>query len=253
MFKMRKLLIALLSVLALIAAACGSDDDPVASETTTTTEAAVDDTEAPDVTDAPADTEAPVETDPPEPIEPSALDTNGDGKVVFGIATPGPRDDGAFYQSLVEGVEAFSSAQGFDSPIIVDNIPIADAETELRNLARQDVDVIAIGAGELSDPLEALSVEFADVFWYCNCGAGVQPTEGLAQAGDDSGQISYSAGVATAALMQESGATAAFFLGCCDLDFEQEAFNAFALGISDVDASYTTTYIPTGDFNDNCI
>lgn len=251
MSKITKSLLALLSVLALVAAACGSDD-PVASEDTTTTAAeAPDDTEAPDTTAPEADTtEAPAETDPPEEMEPSELDNNGDGKVVFGIATPGPRDDGAFYQSLVEGVEAFSAEQGFDAPIILDNIPIADAETELRNLARQGVDVIAVGAGELSDPLEALSTEFSDIFWYCNCGAGVQPTEGLAQASDDSGQISYTAGVSTAALMQESGATAAFFLGCCDLDFEQEAFNAWALGITDVDDSFTATYIPTGDFSD---
>jgi basic membrane protein A len=251
MFKMRKSLIALLSVLALMAAACGSDEDSTASDDTTTT-VAVDDTEAPE---EPAETDAPTETDPPadDPVEEpevSVLDSNGDGTVTFGVATPGPRDDGAFYQSLVEGVEAFSAEQGFEEPIIVDNIPIADAEIELRNLARQNVDVIAIGAGELSDPLEALSAEFAEIFWYCNCGAGVQPVEGLAQATDDSGQISYTAGVATAALMQESGATAAFFLGCCDLDFEQEAFNAWALGISDVDESYTSTYIPTGDFND---
>ncbi len=248
MSRTMKLLMAVLSVLALMAAACGSDD-AVANEDPTTTTADEADT---DTTEEPADTTAAPDTttEAPEPIEASALDMNDDGKVVFGIATPGPRDDGAFYQSLVEGVEAFSAAQGFEAPIILDNIPIADAETELRNLARQGVDVIAVGAGELSDPLEALSTEFADIFWYCNCGAGVQPTEGLAQASDDSGQISYTAGVSTAALMQESGATAAFFLGCCDLDFEQEAFNAWALGITDVDATFTATYIPTGDFND---
>ncbi len=239
-------LMALLFALMMVAAACGSGSDG-ASESSDTTEASTDTTEAStDTTEATDDT-----TDTTEAMaDASVLDTNGDGMVVFGIATPGPRDDGAFYQSLVEGVEDFSAANGFEPPIIVDNIPIAEAETELRNLARQNVDVIAVGAGELSDPLEALSAEFADIFWYCNCGAGAQPTEGLAQATDDSGQISYTAGVATAALMQEGGATKAFFLGCCDLDFEQEAFNAWALGITDVDASFTATYIPTGDFND---
>lgn len=237
---------ALLFAMMMVAAACGSDDDTAAEpdsdaeETSETTEA-MEDEEPDEETET---TEAAMEE------EASPLDTNGDGVVVFGIATPGPRDDGAFYQSLVEGVEAFSSANGFEPPIIVDNIPIAEAETELRNLARQNVDVIAVGAGELADPLAALSSEFAEIFWYCNCGAGAQPTEGLAQATDDSGQISYTAGVATAALMQENGTTAAFFLGCCDLDFEQEAFNAWALGITDTDASFTATYIPTGDFND---
>lgn len=235
-------LLALLFALAMVAAACGSDSGDSATPEPATDGAASDDGSSGD-DGASGDGGS-------EPAAASPLDTNGDGSVVFGIATPGPRDDGAFYQALVEGVEEFSAANGFDAPIIVDNIPIAEAETELRNLARQNVDVIAVGAGELSDPLAALSAEFADIFWYCNCGAGVQPTEGLAQASDDSGQISYTAGVGTAALMQESGATAAFFLGCCDLDFEQEAFNAWALGISDVDPSFTATYIPTGDFND---
>ena len=40
------------------------------------------------------------------------------------------------------------------------------------------------------------------------------------------------------------------FLGCCDLDFEKEAFLAFQAGLQAVDESFTVTYIPTGDFND---
>jgi len=178
------------------------------------------------------------------------LDTNGDGVVQFGVATPGPRDDGAYYEALVNGVTALSEANGFEEPIIVDNIDPAQAETELRNLARQDVDVIAVGAGELSDPLAALTEEFADIFWYCNCGAGTPEIPGMAQARDDSSQISYSAGFATGLLLQDTDATSVAFLGCCDLDFEKEAFLAFQAGLAAVDESFEVVYIPTGDFND---
>lgn len=136
-----------------------------------------------------------------EPAEPADLDTNGDGEVVFGVATPGPRDDGAYYQALVDGITSFAEAQGFAEPIVVDNIDPSQAETELRNLARQDVDVIAVGAGELSDPLAALTEEFPEIFWYCNCGAGLGDVPGIAQALDDSSQISYSAGYATGLLL----------------------------------------------------
>jgi basic membrane protein A len=170
--------------------------------------------------------------------------------VVFGVATPGPRDDGGYYQALVEGVTEFSEAEGFGEPIIVDNIDPAQAETELRNLARQEPDVITVGAGELADPLAALTEEFPDIFWYCNCGAGAGEIPGLAQTGDDSSEISYTAGYATGLLLQDTESTNAAFLGCCDLDFEREAFLAFELGLQAVDPSFTVTYIPTGDFND---
>ena len=33
------------------------------------------------------------------------LDTNGDGKVAFGIAAAGPRDDGAYYQAVVDAAD----------------------------------------------------------------------------------------------------------------------------------------------------
>jgi basic membrane protein A len=183
------------------------------------------------------------------------LDTNGDGVIRIAVATPGPRDDGAYYQALVDGVEALSEANGFEDPIIVDNIDPATAETELRNLARQDVDIIAVGAGELSDPLPALSEEFSDVFWYCNCGAGLGDQPYIAQARDDSSQISYTAGFATGLLLADpernpDELTDVAFLGCCDLDFETEALLAFEQGLQAVDEGFTVTYIPTGDFND---
>lgn len=182
--------------------------------------------------------------------QPVDLDTNGDGTVQFGIATPGPRDDGAYYEAAVDGVIELSEANGFEEPIIVDNIETAQAETELRNLARQGVDVIVVGAGELSEPLATLTEEFADIFWYCNCGAGTPDIPGLAQTGDDSSQISYSAGYATGLLLQDTDSTSVAFLGCCDLDFETEAFLAFSAGLAGVDESFEAVYIPTGDFND---
>ena len=89
---------------------------------------------------------------------PATLDKNGDGKVVFGVATPGPRDDGAYYQALVDGVTKFSEDNGFETPVVVDNIPAADAATQLENLARQNVDAVMVGAGEISDPLNGVGI-----------------------------------------------------------------------------------------------
>ncbi len=243
-----------LSVLAaasLVLAACGSDD----AEDATTTEAATEDTTAePAETSAaveePADTttaEEPADTE--APVEGSTLDTNGDGKVVFGIAAAGPRDDGAYYQALVDKVEEFSAANGFEAPIIVDNITAEDAATELANLAEQGVDVITVGASEIADPLADLTEQYADIFWYCNCGAGFPETPGLAQSQDDGSEIGYSAGVATALLMKDADAPPTVaFLGCCDLGFEKEFYMSYELGLKSVDPAYAVSYVPTGSF-----
>ena len=157
--------------------------------------------------------------------------------MVFGVAAAGPRDDGAYYQALVDEVEAFSEENGYEDPIVVDNITAEDAATELANLAEQGVDMIIVGASEIADPLADLIAQYPDIFWYCNCGAGYPENPGLAQSQDDASEISYTAGYATGLLLQDTGGDSVAFIGCCDLGFEKEAFMAFELGLQAVDPS----------------
>lgn len=179
------------------------------------------------------------------------LDANGDGELVMGVATPGPRDDGGYYEALVQGAEDVSEANGFEDPIIVDEIPVAEAATELRNLARQNVDIIAVGAGEIGDPLPEVAAEFPDIFWYCNCGAGMPEDPNYAQSQDDNAEISFTAGYATGLLMEERGdGTTATFVGNQGFDFEVEAVEAFRAGLAEVDDSYTVEVVNTGSFDD---
>lgn len=221
--------LAVLAGLALLAAACGDDEE---GSTTTT---------------APAGEET-TTTGGDEPAEENALDTNGDGEVVFGIAAAGPRDDGAYYEAVVASVEEISEENGFGDPIVVDNIEAADAATELDTLAQQNVDVIIVGASEIAEPLTDLVDQYPDIFWYCNCGAGFPENPGLAQSLDDGSEINYTAGYATGLLLQESGGESVVFLGCCDIGFEKESFMAYELGLQAVDPAFTVTYVPTGDF-----
>ena len=178
------------------------------------------------------------------------LDTNGDGKVVIGVATPGPRNDGGYYQALVTGVTAFSKSHGFADPIIVDNIKAEEATTQLDSLARQNVDMIAVGAGEIADPLADLTVKYAKIVWYCNCGAGYPAQANLIQQGDDGNEIGYDAGVATGLLMKAKSVTKAAMIGNNNLNFEKQAFMAFQLGLKSIDPTYEWTYVATGSFND---
>ncbi len=222
MMRHSRAVIALLLALLLIASACG-DDDSASDSSTTTTEA--------------ADVGGEVD-----------LDGNGDGSIIIGIAAQGPRDDGGYYEAVVAEAERLSEENGFEAPIVVDEVETTTAEQELRNLADQGVDIIFVGASGIAEPMPALAEEFADIFWYCNCGSGFTESEFYAQSGDDSSEISFTAGYASGLLLQADGGDSAHFLGCCDLPFEKESFLAFELGLQEVDESFEATYLPTGDF-----
>ncbi len=176
------------------------------------------------------------------------FDVNGDGKVVIGIATAGPANDGAYYQALVDKTKEVSAKYGFADPIVVDNIKSDAAATELTNLAEQKVDMILVGASSLAAPLKDLTAKYQDIFWYCNCGAGQPQIPTLAQSQDDSSEISYTAGYATGLLLKAKGGSKSVFIGCCDLNFEKEAYLAFELGLKAVDPSFTNTYVASGNF-----
>ena len=252
-------LLAGLAALMLIAAACGDDDDSgtdatsgtdaataeTSAEATDTTAAAGTETTAgaSETTAASEDTEGTAAAGVGE-----ALDTNGDGTVVFGIAAAGPADDGAYYQAVVDAAQTLSEENGFGEPIVVDNIQAADAATAIADLAQQSVDVIIVGASEIAEPLPQLIAEYPDIYWYCNCGAGFPADPGLAQSTDDGAEISYTAGYATGLLLQERDGDATTIIGCCDLGFEKQAYLAFDLGLKAVDEAFTMTYVPTGDF-----
>ena len=183
-----------------------------------------------------------------EPEEADPLDINGDGVVTVGVATAGPRDDGAFYQELVNLAIEFSEDHGWADPVIIDNVEPAVAFNELENLVAQGVDIVAVGSGELSDAVPDMIAKYPNIIWYCNCGAGYPQTEGLITSRDDGAQIEYAAGYATGLLLKERGGDTAYMIGCCDLGFEVETELAFRLGLRDVDPSYDVIYTPTGNF-----
>jgi basic membrane protein A and related proteins len=240
--------IAAIAALSLLAVACGDDDDGGGAAATTAGAAT---TTAGETTDTEATIPATdASTEGSGTGGAMDLDTNGDGKVVIGVATPGPRNDGAYYQALVDGVTKFSTDNQYEDPIIVDNIKPEEAATQLDGLARQNVDMIAVGAGEIADPLPDLTAKYGDVIWYCNCGGGFQELPNLIQSGDDGSEIGFSAGYATGLLMKAKGVTKAAMIGNNNFNFEKESFGAFRLGLDQVDPSYEWTYVATGSFND---
>lgn len=233
-------LTAILAVLGLVAASCGDDDS---SDTSTDSSSDTGDGDSGDDMvdeDMVDDETAMPEADP--------MDINDDGKVTLGVATAGPRDDGAYYQALVNAAIEISESNGWADPVVIDNIEPAVAFNELENLVAQGVDIVAIGSGEISDAVPDIIAKYPDIFWYCNCGAGYPQTPGVALSRDDGAQIEYVAGFATGLLLQERGGDSVAMIGCCDLGFEVETELAFRLGLKDVDPSFDVIYTPTGNF-----
>ena len=177
-----------------------------------------------------------------------APDFNGDGRVLIGLATDGPRDDGGYYQGPVDTVIALSTEFGFEEPIIVDLIDRSNAEAELRTIAEQGVDILVLGSSAISEPLPTLLSEFPEIFWYCNCGSGYPETPGLLISRDRGAELWISGGYAAGLLLEERGGTMGVFIGCCDLDFEKESFQGFLYGLQLVDPALTANYVATGNF-----
>lgn len=194
--------------------------------------------------------EAPEPEPEPEPVNElvALFDANGDGEVRIGIAAQGPRDDGGYYEAVIAQAEELSELHGFGEPIIVDNITFEEAAVELDNLANQPVDIILVGASGIGGSLGEISEKYADIYWYCNCGAGLPPSEFFSQTQYDNSDIAYTGGVAMGLLLQERGGDSMAMIGCCDLGFEKEVFLAFELGLKSVDPNFTMSYTPTGDF-----
>ncbi len=243
---------AVVAALAVVLAACGDDDEATTASTTaeapattaateeTTAETTVETTEGTTET-----TEAMTEGTSGEATD---LDANGDGEVRIGIAAAGPRDDGAYYQAVVDAAESFSADNGWGEVIIVDNIQAADAATELENLAQQPVDILIVGASEIAEPMPDLAEQYPDIFWYCNCGAGFPESPFFLQSQDNGAGIAYTAGVATGILLRDSGGDAITMIGCCDLGFEIQHYLSYELGLKSVDEALEFTYVPSGDF-----
>ncbi len=229
-------------VLMLVGIAC-SDQQDVVTGTSDTTVPIIYRT---DTTGAPA-TSPSAEAATASGDRPPA-DFDGDGKVRIAVVTEGARDDGSYYQALVEEVESLSEDAGFEPPLIVDLVDPADARAELENVVAQGADVIAIGSSNLADGNEDLFLEHGRIFWYCNCGSGYQDTPGLMRSTDSGAELGISAGFATGLLLEQREGDRAVFLGCCDLNFEVESFLAFRFGLKLVDESFDAIYAPTGNF-----
>ncbi|MEV7010796.1 BMP family ABC transporter substrate-binding protein [Streptosporangium sp. NPDC051022] len=178
-------------------------------------------------------------------------DVNGDGKVVVGVMSPGDTKDKGYYQSFVDEAKTFAEAHDW-TVVILDKINPSDSITQAKNLCRQSVDLIAIGASELKDALSAAPEPVCKgVDWYINGGVGVEQTEHFAQSQQVIKEILFSGGVAAGLLLKESGSTKAGYISGPEVDFSKQAAAGFRAGLRAVVPEATLVETYTGDFNDS--
>lgn len=178
-------------------------------------------------------------------------DVNGDGQVIIGIMSPGDTHDNGYYQSFVDEANSFAGKEGW-KVITVDKINPADAQNQAINLCRQSVDLIAIGASEIADALNAAPDPACDgINWYLNGGQGVEQTKYFAQSTDDVNPDLLAVGYAAGLAMKEKGTDKAAYITGVQADFSVLGAKAFRAGIVQVIPGATLSDVYTGDFNDS--
>ena len=206
-------------------------------------EAAMDDAASEPTDDA-------VEAETPGTLVPGQPDINGDGQVILGIASPGDTNDGGFYQSFVDGARSFAEEAGW-TVIVSDFINPAESETAIADLARQNVDFLAVGATELQDGLDAIacSEEFEHIAMYLN-GTLTSEHPCYGQSSDNYFEIHWLLGVAAAQLLERTGGTKAGFIGGPELAFVVVASKSMEAGLKSINPDYELVVTYTGSFND---
>ena len=227
----RTTLLVMATAAVLASSACTNDNnavDTIATTTATTTVAAT----------SGATTLAPYD---------SPLDFNGDGRVVLGVAVTGPSTGGGWSQTLADAATALSAENGFAEPVVIDNVRPETAVALIGQLAKQPVDVVILGAPAIAAEVGDVIAQHSDLYWYCNCGAGIATNPGLAQSTDNGAEIGYTAGYATGLLLKEIGGRRTTVIGCCDHGFEKQLWHAFEAGLQAADRTLRMAFVRTGE------
>ncbi|GLY31626.1 BMP family ABC transporter substrate-binding protein [Kineosporia sp. NBRC 101731] len=177
-------------------------------------------------------------------------DVNGDGKVVIGVLSPGDIHDKGYYQSFVDAADTFAKDQGW-KVISRGSVAPTDALNAARALCQQKVDLVALGASELSDAIPASTEAVCSkTAWYVPSSENVDQTPEIFLSSDNPSQDMLAAGYAAGLVLQDKKSTKAGFIAGPEADYSVEAAKAYEAGIKMVvpDAQVSVTY--NGDAND---
>jgi basic membrane protein A len=178
-------------------------------------------------------------------------DVNGDGKVIIGVLSPGDINDHGYYESFVDSADAFAKKKGW-TVIKRGSVADSDALNAARALCQQHVDMVALGASELSTAIPASEEPVcAKTAWYVPSAANIDQSPRILLSTDDPNQDLLAAGYAAGLKMKAAGYTKAGFITGNKAAFSVLAAKAFLAGIREVVPKATLTSTYTGDFNDS--
>lgn len=184
-------------------------------------------------------------------VLPGEPDTNGDGKVIIGVLSPGDINDHGYYQSFVDEADTFAKSKGW-TVIKRGSVPATQALAAARALCSQHVDMVALAAGELSDAIPASTEDVCkNTAWYVPSAANIAQTPTIVLSSDDPNVDIFAAGYAAGTVMKAKGYTKAAFIAGPSADYSKAAGSAFAVGVKYVVPNATVTSTFTGDNNDS--
>jgi basic membrane protein A len=177
-------------------------------------------------------------------------DVNGDGKVVIGVLSPGDINDNGYYESFVTSADAFAQSKGW-TVIKRGGVAVTDALNAARALCRQNVDLVALGAADLSDAIPASEEAVcAKTAWYVPSSSNIDQTPKIFLSADNPNQSMLAAGYAAGLLMAAKNSMKGGFIAGPEADYSVAAATAFKAGIREVVPAAEVLITYNGDAND---
>jgi basic membrane protein A len=159
----RRLGVALLASVALVAAGCGGDDDDDDAGDDAPAESPEED--ATDATDPPADEgdEGDDMADATDPPADEGDDMADDAPFRVAIVAPSASNDLAFTQSIVDSIDRVGESRTIEVDITDGTFIVEDAAAALRGYAEDGFDLVIAHGSQYGAPLQEIAPDFPDV------------------------------------------------------------------------------------------
>ncbi|MFN3219158.1 MAG: BMP family protein [Acidimicrobiales bacterium] len=245
--------LAIVFAVALIAAACGDDDDG-AAETTDEADAGEDiEAETPEEETPEEEAEEPEaeegQAEAPEEEAEAEPESSDAAPLSVALLIGGPRNDGGFYQAMVDGLEGAAAADGAMEVTVIEQIAEggdAALEAAVENAASSgDFDLIVAHGFDLVPGVARYAPDYPEQAF-----AASLPIEGADNVGvylSAFHETGYNAGF-LAAQGTKGGKVA--FMGGPGLDFELQAEHGFRQAIEQYAPGTEVEVVYTGTFED---
>lgn len=249
-----RLLVLLLLVVGL--ASCGSDEAAAPDTDAPTTEATATEataSDAPDTEAPPADATADGNTTAQDPDETATGDDTAGAELEVALLIGGPRDDGGFYQAMVDGLEDAAAADRAITVTVIEKIAEggdAALEAAVQSAADSgDFDLIVAHGFDLVPGVARYAPDYPEQPFVTSL--PVEGADNVAVYLTAFEETGYNAGFLAAQGLLLSGAEGSVgFLGGPGLPFEEQALFGFEQAIETYAPGTEVVSVFTGTFED---